>query len=69
MSPADILLCSIFTLALPLGQMLFKWAAIYNARLSGPPVMRLLLNVPLIAAFAWYGVSALLWKTKILMKK
>lgn len=57
----DILLCSIFAVALPAGQMLFKLAAIYNQKLAGPLPLRLLQNYPLIGAFAWYGVTALLW--------
>lgn len=61
MSPKDIALCSVFAVALPLGQMLFKWGAVYDARLSGPFLARVLVNVPLIGAFAWYGLTALLW--------
>mgnify|MGYP003562875395 CR=1 FL=1 len=34
MSPKDIALCSVFAVALPLGQMLFKWGAVYNERLT-----------------------------------
>ena len=61
MSPKDMALCSVFAVALPLGQMLFKWGAVYNERLSGPFLGRVLMNWPLIGAFAWYGVTALLW--------
>jgi len=61
MSPKDIALCSVFAVALPLGQMLFKWGAVYNERLSGPFLQRVLVNYPLIGAFAWYGLTALLW--------
>jgi multidrug transporter EmrE-like cation transporter len=57
----DMLLCAGFSLALPIGQTLFKWAAVYNERLSGPLVLRLATNWPLIAAFVWYGVTALFW--------
>lgn len=57
----DFLLCSVFSLALPAGQAMFKWAAIYNERLSGPIVWRLATNWPLLGAFAWYGMTALLW--------
>ncbi|HET6972098.1 MAG TPA: hypothetical protein VFH92_13305 [Phenylobacterium sp.] len=57
----DIALCSVFAVALPMGQMLFKWGAVYNARLSGPFLARVIVNYPLIGAFAWYGVTALLW--------
>ena len=58
-SAKDMLLCAGFSLALPIGQTLFKFAAVQNARLSGPLVVRLLSNLPLIAAFAWYGLTAL----------
>lgn len=61
MTPKDIALCSFFAVALPLGQGLFKWGAIYNARLSGPFLLRVIQNWPLIGAFAWYGLTALLW--------
>jgi multidrug transporter EmrE-like cation transporter len=57
----DTLLCSVFAVALPIGQAMFKFAAIYNARLEGPLVLRLLRNWPLMGAFAWYGVTALFW--------
>jgi len=60
-SPKDIALCSVFAVALPLGQMMFKWGAIYNERLSGPFLSRVVQNYPLMGAFAWYGVTALLW--------
>ena len=58
---ADVLLCAGFSLALPIGQTLFKFAAVNNARLQGPLVVKLLTNVPLIGAFAWYGLTALFW--------
>ena len=61
MKLADVVLCAGFSLALPIGQTLFKFAAVNNARLSGPLVMRLLTNAPLIGAFAWYGLTALFW--------
>ena len=57
----DALLCGGFSLALPVGQTLFKFAAVNNARLSGPLPIRLLTNAPLIGAFAWYGLTALFW--------
>jgi len=57
----DVLLCAGFSLALPIGQTLFKFAAVNNARLSGPVLVKLVTNVPLIGAFAWYGVTALFW--------
>jgi multidrug transporter EmrE-like cation transporter len=57
----DIALCAGFSLALPIGQTLFKFAAVNNARLTGPLLLRLVTNVPLIGAFAWYGLTALFW--------
>ena len=61
MSPKDVALCSFFAVALPLGQIMFKWGAVYNERLTGPFLMRVLVHYPLIGAFAWYGLTALLW--------
>ncbi len=61
LSPKDIGLCSVFAVALPLGQMLFKWGAVYDKQLTGPFLMRVAQNYPLIGAFAWYGLTALLW--------
>jgi multidrug transporter EmrE-like cation transporter len=57
----DVALCSVFAVALPLGQMLFKWGAMTDAGRSGPFLLRVITNYPLIGAFAWYGVTALLW--------
>ena len=54
-------LCAGFAVALPIGQTLFKFAAVNNARLTGPLVVRLATNAPLIGAFAWYGLTALFW--------
>ena len=53
----DALLCGGFSLALPIGQTLFKFAAVANARMSGPLLVRLITNGPLIGAFAWYGLT------------
>lgn len=61
LSPKDIGLCSIFAVALPLGQILFKWGAVFDKQLTGPFLIRVIQNYPLIGAFAWYGVTALLW--------
>ena len=61
MTPKDVALCSVFAVALPLGQMLFKWGAVYDKQLTGPFLNRVVQNVPLMGAFAWYGVTALLW--------
>ncbi len=61
LSLKDTVLCGIFAVVLPAGQMLFKMAAIADASLDGPIVLRLLKNLPLMSAFAWYGVTALFW--------
>ncbi len=61
MNLKDVLLCGGFSLALPIGQTLFKFAAVNNEKLSGPLVMRLVTNLPLLGAFAWYGLTALFW--------
>ena len=61
LSAKDVALCSVFAVALPLGQMLFKWGAVYDKQLTGPFLVRVMQNYPLIGAFAWYGVTALLW--------
>ncbi len=61
MTPKDVALCASFAVVLPLGQTLFKFAAIYDKKLTGPLPWRLFLNYPLIGAFAWYGMTALLW--------
>ena len=57
----DALLCAGFSLALPVGQTLFKFAALAHAKMSGPLPMRLITNLPLMSAFAWYGLTALFW--------
>ena len=57
----DALLCSVFAIALPVGQIMFKWASIYDGRLQGPFVLRVVQNWPLIGAFAWYAATALFW--------
>ena len=57
----DALLCVGFSLALPVGQTLFKFAAVNNARLQGPLLVKLVTNLPLLGAFAWYGLTALFW--------
>jgi drug/metabolite transporter (DMT)-like permease len=61
MTLKDALLCAGFSIALPIGQTLFKFAALHNAKTTGPLVMRLATNGPLIGAFAWYGLTALFW--------
>jgi drug/metabolite transporter (DMT)-like permease len=57
----EALLCAGFAVALPIGQTLFKWAAVTNEKLAGNVVVRLVTNGPLIGAFAWYGLTALFW--------
>lgn len=57
----DVLLCLGFSVALPLGQMLFKLAADHSRTIQGGLIQKVILNPPLIAAFAWYGLTALLW--------
>jgi drug/metabolite transporter (DMT)-like permease len=57
----DAALCAGFALALPIGQTLFKFAAVNHARLQGSLIVKLVTNVPLIGAFAWYGFTALFW--------
>lgn len=61
MTPRDMLLCAGFSLALPVGQTMFKWAAVYQARQTGPLLQKLVTNGPLIAALAWYGLTAMFW--------
>ncbi len=61
MSWREFLMCTAFAVALPIGQVMFKWAAIYNERLEGPFVLRLLQNWPLMTAFAWYAATAVFW--------
>jgi len=57
----DALLCGGFSLAMPIGQTLFKFAAVANTKMTGPLVLRVVTNLPLLGAFAWYGVTALFW--------
>ena len=61
MTTRDMILCGLFALVLPSGQTLFKWGAVYNEKLAGGFIHRVIQNYPLMIAFAWYGLSALLW--------
>ena len=61
MSPKDMALCGLFSLCLPVGQVLFKTAAIYSAKLDGPLPLKVIANPPLLGAFSWYGLTALFW--------
>ena len=57
----DLALCLVFAVALPAGQLLFNWASLANAQMTGALPWRLLGNLPLIAALGWYGLTALIW--------
>jgi drug/metabolite transporter (DMT)-like permease len=57
----EFLMCLAFAFALPIGQAMFKWAAIYSARLEGPFALKLLQNWPLMIAFGWYALTAVFW--------
>lgn len=61
MNTREMLLCGGFSLALPVGQVMFKSAAVYSAKQTGPLLLKLMTNWPLLSAFAWYGVTSLLW--------
>lgn len=61
MTPRDLAMCVGVALALPIGQAMFKWAAVYHERTSGPLIVRLVTNLPLMSAFAWYGLTSLAW--------
>ena len=61
MTTKDMILCAAFAVVMPAGQTLFKWGAVYNERLSGTFIARVLQNYPLMFAFAWYALSAILW--------
>ena len=61
MKAKDAVLCGAFAVALPAGQLLFKWASVYDAGISGALPWRLLRNGPLIGALGWYGLTALIW--------
>ena len=61
MTRGEMLLCGSFSLALPVGQVMFKSAAVYFEKQTGPLILKLMTNWPLLGAFAWYGVSSLLW--------
>jgi drug/metabolite transporter (DMT)-like permease len=61
MSLKDILLCLAFSVTLPIGQILFKVAANHSQSITGGVIAKVVLNPPLIGAFAWYGLTALFW--------
>ena len=41
--------------------MLFKLGAEQTRRIDGGLIAKVLLNLPLMGAFAWYGLTSLLW--------
>jgi drug/metabolite transporter (DMT)-like permease len=57
----DMFLCLGFSVTLPIGQMLFKLAADHSRTIQGGVIQKVVFNPPLIGAFAWYGLTALLW--------
>ncbi len=57
----DLLLCLAFAVTLPIGQILFKVAANHSQSITGGMIAKVVLNPPLIGAFAWYGLTALFW--------
>jgi len=57
----DWLLCAGFSVSLPIGQVLFKWAANTYSTQDGPVLQRLISNPPLFIALSWYGMSAMFW--------
>ena len=61
MTAKDMILCAGFALALPAGQVMFKYAALRHTTMEGPLLLRLATNPTLIGAFAWYGATALFW--------
>jgi len=61
MSLIDIILCCAFSLTLPIGQVLFKRAALRHGETSGPLAIRVLTNRDLVIACAWYCGTALFW--------
>jgi drug/metabolite transporter (DMT)-like permease len=61
MSAKHIVLCLIFALCLPIGQVLFKLAAVTAQQAPGSLLMRMVANGPLYGAFAVYAGTALLW--------
>ena len=61
LSGLDLALCLAFALALPAGQVLFKLGAEQTRRIDGGVIAKVALNLPLMGAFAWYGLTSLLW--------
>jgi multidrug transporter EmrE-like cation transporter len=61
MKGRDLGLCIAFAAMMPVGQGFFKWASLTHHALEGPLPLRLIQNLPLGLAFAWYGLSAVVW--------
>ncbi|MFC3078553.1 hypothetical protein ACFODL_10685 [Phenylobacterium terrae] len=61
MRAADLARLAAYAAMVPVGQVLFKLASLKHQDLDGPILWRLIQNLPLLAAFAWYGLSAVLW--------
>ena len=61
MSPGEIAMCAVFALTLPTGQLLFKWAADYQAPPRETIAARLASHWRLGLACGWYGLTALFW--------
>lgn len=61
MGASDLARLAAYAAMVPVGQLLFKLASLRHGELEGPILWRLLGNLPLAGAFAWYGVSAVLW--------
>lgn len=55
------MLCLAFALAIPAGQVMFKWGAEYSQSIEGSFLTKIVLNYPLLGAFAWYGLTSILW--------
>ena len=61
MRAADLVSLAAYAAMVPVGQLLFKLASLKHQDLEGPALWRLVQNLPLAGAFAWYAVSAVLW--------
>lgn len=61
MRAGDLARLAAYAAMVPVGQLLFKFASLRHHELEGPVLWRLAQNLPLAGAFAWYGVSAVLW--------
>ena len=61
MSQVEILLCLAFALSIAFGQVLFKIGANSINVAEGTLVARAMLNPSVWVAFAWYGLSSVLW--------